>query len=289
MQHDMYRPAAVASFSAGLDAAGKVLAWRNLVSAPSVGLGTMERLMPALAMDMPDKNHIEGAFDLPYAIEHISVRQIRSKTPIPVGSWRSVGHSYNAFFVESFVDELAHAAGQDPVAWRLALLGGHPRHRAVLEKAAAHAGWGQPLPPGRARGVALHESFGSICAQVAEVSIVDGEPRVHRVVCVIDCGVVVNPDTVEAQMHSAIVYGLSAALYGEITVRDGRIEQSNYGDYRMLSMEAMPQIEVIALPGSDLPGGVGEPGTPPIAPAVANALFALTGKRLRRLPLRLAG
>ncbi|CAG1019835.1 xanthine dehydrogenase YagR molybdenum-binding subunit [Burkholderiaceae bacterium] len=287
MQHDMYRPAAVARFAAALDDAGRPLAWLNRVCAPSVGLGTMERLMPSLAMDMPDKNHIEGAFDLPYDIANLSVRQIRSKTPVPVGSWRSVGHSYNAFFTECFIDELAHAARQDPYAYRRSLLGRHPRHRAVLELAAAQAGWGRALPAGRARGIALHESFGSICAQVAEVSVAGGEVRVHRVVCALDCGTVVNPDTVEAQMQGAIVYGLSAALHGEITIKGGRVEQGNFPSYDTVKLAGMPRIDTHIVPSNAPPGGVGEPGTPPIAPAVANALFALTGKRLRKLPLRL--
>ncbi len=289
MQHDMYRPVAMASFAAVLDEQGRPAAWLNRVAAPSVGLATSERLMPAFASDMPDKNQAEGAFDLAYAVPNLRVQQLRVKTPVPVGYWRSVGHSYNAFFTEGFIDELAHLAGQDPVAYRLALLADKPRHRAVLQLAAETAGWSQPLPKGRARGVAVHESFGGWCAQVAEVSLGEGgQPRVERVVCVIDCGIVVNPDTVRAQMESAIVFGLSAALYGEITIKGGRVEQSNYPSQEVLRMAQMPKIEVHIVRSSAPPGGVGEPGTPPIAPAVANALFALTGKRLRRLPLRAA-
>jgi isoquinoline 1-oxidoreductase beta subunit len=286
MQHDMYRPAAMARFVAALDEQGRPQAWLNRVAAPSIGLSTTERLLPSMAADSPDKNQIEGAFDLPYAIPNLSVRQLRVKTPVPVGSWRSVGHSYNAFFTEGFIDELAHAARQDPFEYRRSLLADKPRHRAVLELAATKAGWAQALPAGRARGIALHESFGSWCAQVAEVSLQDGQVRVHRVVCAIDCGVVVNPDTVEAQMQSAIVYGLSAALYGEITLKNGRVEQSNFPDYEAIRLAQMPQIDVHIMPSSAAPGGVGEPGTPPIAPAVANALFALTGRRIRDLPLR---
>ncbi|MEJ6003234.1 xanthine dehydrogenase family protein molybdopterin-binding subunit [Paucibacter soli] len=288
MQHDMYRPAAMASFEAALDEAGRPLAWLNRVAAPSVGQSTMQRLLPSMAMDAPDKNHIEGAFDLPYALPHLSVRQLRVATPVPVGSWRSVGHSYNAFFTESFIDELAHAAGQDPFEYRRGLLAAKPRHRAVLELAAAQAGWGQALPAGHARGIALHESFGSICAQVAEVSLEDsGKPRVHRVVCALDCGIVVNPDTVRAQMEGAIVYGLSAALFGEITIKNGAVEQDNFPSYEVLRLAQMPRVETHLVPSSAAPGGVGEPGTPPIAPALANALFALTQQRLRHLPLRL--
>ncbi|HJV95457.1 MAG TPA: xanthine dehydrogenase family protein molybdopterin-binding subunit, partial [Albitalea sp.] len=286
MQHDMYRPAAVARFAAVLDDAGRPLAWMNRVAAPSVGHGMVERLLPAMAMDMPDKNQIEGAFELPYAIANLSVRQVRSSTPVPVGSWRSVGHSYNAFFTESFIDELAHAAKQDPFEYRRALLAQRARHRAVLELAAREAGWGRPLPAGRARGIALHESFGSICAQVAEVSLGEGGVRVHRVVCALDCGSVVNPDTVQAQLQGAIVYGLTAALFGEITIKDGRVEQTSFPSYEMLRLAQMPVIDTHIVASHAAPGGVGEPGTPPIAPAMANALFALTGKRARRLPLR---
>jgi isoquinoline 1-oxidoreductase beta subunit len=287
MQHDMYRPAALAEFRAGLDAQGRVTAWTNRVVAQSVGFDSVRRLMPLAASNMPDKNQIEGAFDLPYGFEHIGVRQLRPEIHVPVGSWRSVGHSYNAFFTESFIDELAHATGQDPLAYRRALLGKHPRHRAVMELAASKAGWDKPLPAGRARGLAVHESFGSFCAQVAEVSVQDGKVRVHRVVCAIDCGIVVNPDTVEAQMQSSIVYGLSAALMGEITIAHGRVEQSSFTDYDALRMPQMPVIETHIVPSAEPPGGVGEPGTPPIAPAVANAVFALTKQRIRALPIRL--
>ncbi|MBA4110601.1 MAG: acylaldehyde oxidase [Leptothrix sp. (in: Bacteria)] len=288
MQHDMYRPAALSTFRAAIDAKGGVTAWTNRVASQSIGLDWMGRLLPWAASDTPDKNQIEGAFDIPYAFDSVEVRQVRPQTNVPVGSWRSVGHSYNAFFTESFVDELAHALGQDPVAFRLARLGRHARHKAVLDMAASKAGWGQPLPAGVARGVALHESFGSICAQVAEVSIVDKALKVGRVVCVIDCGVVVNPDTVEAQMQSSIAYGLSAALFGEITIADGRVAQSNFNDYDAVRMVNMPPVETHIMRNTHAPGGVGEPGTPPIAPAVANALFALTGQRVRSLPIKLA-
>jgi isoquinoline 1-oxidoreductase beta subunit len=288
MQHDMYRPAALSDFRAALDAKGKVTAWRNRVVAQSVSYGAVQRLLPIAASDTPDKNQIEGAFDIPYDIGHIDVRQIRPQTHVPVGSWRSVGHSYNAFFTECFADELAHASGQDPLAWRMERLSRHPRHRAVLTLAATKAGWGQPLPAGRGRGIALHESFGSICAEVAEVSVVDGQVKVHRVVCAIDCGTVVNPDTVEAQMQSSIVYGLSAALFGEITLAQGRVEQASFPGYDAVRLAHMPVIETHVVPSTAAPGGVGEPGTPPIAPAVCNALFALTQRRIRALPIRLA-
>ena len=288
MQHDMYRPAAKSKFSGALDGQGKISAWTNRVAAPSVGFDTMQRLMGNMAMDMPDKNHIEGAFDQPYEIPNLKIEQVRSKTPVPVGSWRSVGHSYNAFFVESFMDEMAHAAGKDPYEFRRSLLQNHPRHRAVLELAATKAGWGQPIAVGTARGIALHESFAAICAQVAEVSMdKDNNIKVHRVVCAIDCGIVVNPKIVEQQMESAIIFGLTAALYGEITIKNGPVEQTNFPNYDMLRMAQSPRIDTYILPSTLPPGGVGEPGTPPIAPAVANALFALTGKRLRKLPLKM--
>lgn len=286
-RHDLYRPAAWADFHAVLDAQGQAVAWHNRVAAQSPSNDATKRLLPWAASDSPDKNQIEGAFDLPYDIPNLAVRQVRLKGHVPVGYWRSVGHSYNAFFVESFADEVAHAAGQDPLAWRRARLGQHPRHLAVLERAAKEAGWGQALPAGRARGIALQEAFGSICAQVAEVSVEDGQVRVHRVVCAIDCGAVVNPDTVEAQMQGSIVFGLSAALFGEVTLAQGRVEQSSFTDYPMVKLSHMPKIEVHILRNAHAPGGVGEPGVPPLAPAVANALFALTGQRLRSLPLRL--
>lgn len=286
-QHDLYRPAAWADFRAVLDDKGQTVAWHNRVAAQSPTYGATQRLLPWAAADSPDKNQIEGAFDLPYDIPNLNVRQVRLKGHVPVGYWRSVGHSYNAFFVESFADELAHAAGQDPLAWRRSRLGAHPRHLAVLERAAKEAGWGQPLPAGRARGIALQEAFGSICAQVAEVSVEAGQVRVHRVVCAIDCGVVVNPDTVEAQMQGSIVFGLSAALHGEVTLAQGRVQQASYTDYPMVKLAQTPRIDVHIMRNAHAPGGVGEPGVPPLAPAVANAVFTLTGQRLRSLPLRL--
>jgi isoquinoline 1-oxidoreductase beta subunit len=209
------------------------------------------------------------------------------KSPIPVLWWRSVGHSHTAFAMESVIDELARAAGLDPLAYRRKLLAGQPRHLGVLELAAVKAGWGSPLPAGRARGIAVHESFGSYVAQVAEVSVQEDRIRVHRVVCAIDCGIAVNPLTIEAQMQSGVAFGLGAALESRITFKDGRVQQSNFDDYRVLRLPDMPQVEVHIVPSREKPGGVGEPGTPPIAPAVANAVAALTGQRLRELPLKL--
>ena len=206
---------------------------------------------------------------------------------VPVGFWRSVGHSANAFFSEGFVDELAHAAGADPVKFRLAMLADMPRHAAVLQRAADEAGWGRAMPAGRALGVALHESFDSIVAEVAEVSIEDGRPRVHRVTCAVDCGIVVNPGIVAQQMEGGVIFGLSAALHGRIDIIDGVVKQRSFPDYPLVAMKDAPQVAVHIVASTRPPGGVGEPGVPPIAPAVANAVFALTGQRLRELPLAL--
>jgi isoquinoline 1-oxidoreductase beta subunit len=295
IQHDVYRPMAAARFRAALDREGNIVGWHNRVVGQSCTGGLTARLLPAAASDMmKDKTTVEGAFDLPYAMPSRRVEHVLTHEPVPVGFWRSVGHSYNAFFTECFVDECAHAAGKDPYAYRRAMLAGAPRHRKVLEVAAEKAGWGAALPEGRkgaarGRGIALAESFHSIVAQVAEVEIVDHIPRVRRVVCVIDCGFAVNPSTVVAQMESGIVFGLSAALYGEISIANGRVEQSNFHDYDVLHMPDAPAIEVhIVNSGIEFLGGVGEPGTPPIAPAVCNAIFAATGKRVRALPIRLA-
>jgi isoquinoline 1-oxidoreductase beta subunit len=226
--------------------------------------------------------------EMPYAVPNVKVEWVRAEPGIPIGFWRSVGNSQNSFIVESFIDELAHAAGKDPFEYRRGLLEKHPRHKAVLELAAEKADWGQPLPAGRFRGIALQESFGSYVAEVAEVSVSpENKVKVHRVVCAVDCGVIVNPDIVVAQMESGIVYGLSAALSGEITIKDGRAVQSNFNDYPILRMNEMPVVEVHLVKSTEAPGGVGEPGTPPAAPAVCNAIFAATGKRVRKLPIRL--
>jgi isoquinoline 1-oxidoreductase beta subunit len=283
LRHDVYRPAAVARFSAALDAAGNLLAYDNKSVSGSIGHQYFSRSM-GLPGFGPDKTTAEGEFDMQYEIANQRVAHVIVDSAVPLGYWRSVGHSHNAFFKESFIDELAHAAGKDGAAFRRALLAKHPRHLAVLDAALAQAG---TAPAGRAHGVALHQSFGSIVAQVAQVSVEGSEIRVHRVVCAIDCGIAVNPNIVAQQMESAVVFGLSAALAGEITIRDGRIEQSNFHDYPVLRMAQAPQVETIIIPSAEPPEGVGEPGTPPIAPAVANAVFVLTGRRLRSLPLRL--
>lgn len=247
----------------------------------------MARVLPALSgpVDMPDKTASEGLYDQPYAIAHQRIAHQATLSGVPVGFWRSVGHSHNAFFTESFVDELAHAAGADPLAYRLSLLDGLPRHAAVLRLAAEKAGWGQALTKGRARGLALHESFGSIVAQVLELSLEGGKPRVHRIVCAIDCGIVVNPGIVAQQMESAVIFGLTAALFGRIDIKGGEVQQKSFPDYPLLTLAQTPVIETHLIQSEHPPSGVGEPGTPPVAPALANAWFALTGERKRRLPL----
>jgi len=289
MTHDVYRPTAASRFRAGVDASGNIVSWYNRIVGQSCTGGLTARLMPAAASDlMKDKTTVEGAFDLPYALPNRLVEHVLTHEPIPVGYWRSVGHSYNAFFTESFIDECAAAAGTDPVAFRLALLRDAPRFGKVLEVVAEKAGWQTPPPGGVARGVAIAESFHSIVAQLAEVEVTDGSVHVRRVVCAVDCGFAVNPDIVAAQMESAIIFGLTAALHGEITLKDGRVEQSNFPSYEMVRLASAPRIEVhIVNSGLEHLGGIGEPGTPPIAPAVCNALFKLTGKRIRSLPIRL--
>jgi isoquinoline 1-oxidoreductase beta subunit len=281
-RHDFYRPASYHRLRAGLDAAGQPAAWTHRAVAPSI----MARVFPGTVQNGLDGEAVEGAVEMPYAVPNVSVDYVLTDTGIPVGFWRSVNHSYNAFAVESFIDELAHAAGRDPYAYRQALLVNAPRYLRALELAATRAGWGTALPDGVFRGIAVHRSFESYVAQVAEVSVgQDGTVRVHRVVCAVDCGPVVNPDTVEAQMQSGIVYGLTAALYGEVGIEGGRAVQGNFNDYLMLRMGEMPLVETHIVPSTDPQGGVGEPGTPPIAPAVCNAVFAATGKRIRRLPI----
>jgi isoquinoline 1-oxidoreductase beta subunit len=294
MRHDVYRPMARSRLRCALDDSGAIAAWHHRIVGQSCTQGLTARLMPAAASDlMKDKTMAEGAYDLPYAMPNRRVEHVLARQPVPVGYWRSVGHSYNAFFVEAFLDEVAHAAGKDPYEYRRAMLRNAPRHLRVLDAAASLGRWGRPLAARKGvragRGIALAESFHSIVAQVAEVEIdAKSAIRVRRVACAIDCGAAVNPPIVVAQMQSGIVFGLTAALYGEITLKAGRVEQGNFGDYRMLSMAECPEIEVeIVESGWDNLGGVGEPGTPPIAPAVANAVFAITGKPVRRLPIRL--
>jgi len=282
--HDVYRPAALARFTASLDAHGRLLAWHNTSASGAIGHQYFPRNLGLPGMG-PDKTTAEGEYDMQYEIPNQRIAHVIVDSAVPLGYWRSVGHSHNAFFKEGFIDEVAHAAGQDGVAFRRALLKNHPRHLAVLDAALNKAG---APAAGRAHGVALHQSFGSIVAQVAEVAVDGSEIRVHRVVCAIDCGIVVNPNIVAQQMESAVVFGLSAALAGEITIREGRVQQSNFGDYPLLRMGQAPQVETVIVTSAAPPEGVGEPGVPPVAPAVAAAVFKLTGRRLRSLPLRLA-
>ncbi|HWP39240.1 MAG TPA: xanthine dehydrogenase family protein molybdopterin-binding subunit [Gemmatimonadales bacterium] len=282
VQHEYYRPASYHRLRAGLGSNGRPVAWSHRIVAPSI----MARVFPNTVRNGLDQETVEGAVGLPYAIPNVHVDYVLADTGIPVGFWRSVNNSFNAFVVECFIDELAHAAKQDPYEYRRTLLANAPRHLATLELAASKAGWGSALPAGVSRGIAVHKSFESFVAQVAEVSVSqDGTVRVHRVVCAVDCGPVVNPSIVEAQMESGIVYGLTAALYGEITIDRGRVVQSNFHDYPMLQLAQMPKVEVYIVPSTDAQGGAGEPGTPPIAPAVCNAIFAATGKRIRKLPI----
>ncbi len=284
MTHDVYRPAALARFAGSLDAAGTIIAYDNKSVSGAIGHQYFPRNL-GLPGGGPDKTTAEGEFDMQYEIANQRVAHVIADSAVPIGYWRSVGHSHNAFFKEGFIDELAHAAGQDGVAFRRALLKRHPRDLAVLDAAVAAAG---TAPEGRAHGVALHRSFGSICAQVAEVSVTGREIRVHKVWCAIDCGLAVNPNIIAQQMESCVIFGLSAALGGEVTLKDGRIEQRNFHDYPVLRMDQAPVVETIIMKNAHHPEGVGEPGVPPVAPAVAGAVFKLTGQRLRALPLRLA-
>ncbi len=280
-----YRPQAHNRLTATLGADGRPLAWTHTQVIQSIVKGTpFEKMMTDPKTGIDAIQH-EGASELPYAVPNLRVEVHDAVQPVPVLWWRSVGHTNTAFAVESFIDECAHAAGADPVAYRTALLAAQPRHLAVLQLAAEKAGWGTKPPAGRARGVAVHASFGSVVAEIAEVSLVAGRPKVHRVIAAIDCGLAVNPGQVAAQVESAICYGLSAALYGEVTLVDGHVVQSNFDDYPVVRLSDMPAVEVHIVPSTAAPTGVGEPGTPPIAPAVANALYALTRARARRLPL----
>lgn len=288
MHGDFYRPSAYNKMSAGIDAAGKPVFWNHRIVSPSI----MATLGPGLfgfapPPDRLDDTAVEGASTLPYDMQNLFVDWVPSSPGIPVGFWRSVGSSHTAFSTECFLDEVAFEAKKDPLAFRLSLLAKHPRHAGVLKLAAEKAGWHKPAPKGIFRGIAVHESFMSYVAQVAEVSVdkKTGKVKVHRIVCAIDCGQVVNPDTVAAQMESCIIFGLTAAFYGEITVKNGRIEQRNFYDYKMLRMNEAPKIETYIVPSTEKHGGVGEPGTPPTAPAVVNAIFAATGKRIRTLPI----
>ena len=290
MQAGYFRPAYLHVLRAGLDAQGQPVAWQQRIVGQSILAGSPFEAM--MVKNGIDATSVEGAANLPYAIPHLRVDLHSPKLAVPVQWWRSVGSTHTAYSTETFIDELASAAGRDPVEYRRELLAAHPRHRGVLDLAAAKAGWAEPLAPGQAgerrgRGVAVHESFHSYVAQVAEVTVKpDGNFHVDRVVCAVDCGLAINPDIVRAQMEGGIGFGLSAALTGAITLKDGRIAQGNFDTYPVLRIHEMPAVDVHIVPSAEPPTGVGEPATPVIAPAVANALFVATGKRLRNLPLR---
>ncbi len=293
MRHDFYRPATVSRLRAALDADGRVTAFVAHSAGQAPFKAYSKRVGFLLTQAGPDRTSSEGTWDQPYAFPALHASHSETESAIPVGLWRSVGHSHQAFFVESFLDELAAAAKQDPAAYRATLLQSHPRALRVLQLAAAKSGWGEPLERAedgrpRARGIALHAGYGSVVAEVAEVSVaIDGRIRVHRVVAAVDCGLPVNPNIIAQQIESGIIDGLSTALNGELVVDGGTPRQSNFQDYRLLRIDECPVIEVHIVPSLDAPSGVGEPGLPPIAPAVANALFTLTGTRLRSLPLRM--
>jgi isoquinoline 1-oxidoreductase beta subunit len=283
MRAGWYRPMYYHTLQAGLDAQGNLVAWKHVIVGQSILAGTAFESM--MVKDGVDLTSVEGASTLPYAIPNLAVSLHSPKLGVPVQWWRSVGSTHTAFATECFLDEIAREAKKDPFELRRALLGKHPRHKAVLEAAAARADWGKPLPAGRARGIAVHESFNTYVAQVVEISA----KKIERVVCAVDCGVAVNPNIIAMQMESGIGFGLSAALTGAITLKDGLVEQSNFHDYPLLRMNEMPRVETVIIPSKEKPTGVGEPATPVIAPALANALLALEGKPVRSLPLSAQG
>ena len=282
LTHGFYRPNTHNVFRAALDASGKPTAWFTR----AVGAGLL-RQRGGVPAGQVDGTSMAGLRDLPYDIPNVRIEWVDKDVGVPVGFWRSVGSSQNAFIVETFVDELAHLAGQDPYEYRRALLGKSHRHKAVLELAAARASWGAPLPAGQGRGIAVCFSYASYSAHVAEVSVADdGTVRVHRLVCAIDCGIAVNPDQVKAQMEGGAVYAMTATLYGQITLDAGRVQQTNFHTYPMMRIAETPVTEVHILESGQPPGGLGEPGVPTVAPAICNAIFAATGKRVRRLPIQ---
>jgi isoquinoline 1-oxidoreductase beta subunit len=278
-----YRPIFLHTVKAGLDAQGNPVAWKHRIVGQSILAGTP--FEAALVKNGIDETMVEGVSDSPYAIPNFRAELTTAQVGVPVLWWRSVGHTHTAYVMETMIDELAANAGKDPVEFRRALLKDHPRHRGVLDLVAEKAGWGQPLPQGRFRGVAVHESFSTFVAQVAEIAMDDqGGFRVERVVCAVDCGVPVNPDQIRAQMEGGIGFGLGAILHSQITLTDGKVDQANFDSYQVLRVQEMPRVEVHIVPSAAPPNGVGEPGVPPIGPALANALFAATGRRVRVLP-----
>lgn len=288
MRGGYYRPMFHHQLSAGLDDQGKLVGWRHRLVGQSILAGSP---FAAGIKNGVDRVSVEGAVNLPYAVPDMLVDLHSPEDGMPVHWWRSVGSTHTAFSTECFIDELAQAAGKDPVAWRLSMLDKHPRHAAVLKLAAEKAGWGTPLPQDKAgqrrgRGVAVHESFRTIVAEVAEVTVKDdGSYRVDRVVCAVDCGIAINPDIVRAQVEGSVGFALSAAMYGAITLTEGKVDQSNFHDYQPIRIAEMPRVEVHILPSGGNPTGIGEPAVPPLAPALANALAAATGKRVRKLPI----
>jgi isoquinoline 1-oxidoreductase beta subunit len=283
IMHDQYRPATYNLLRGGIDASGKIIAWEHRIAGPSI----LARAFPNAVKGSLDGSSTMGASDIPYSFDHARVSYAMVNPGVPVGFWRSVGSSQNAYITECFFDELAALAGRDPLQARLQLLGEGSRHTGALTLAAEKAGWGKTLPAGHAQGIAVAKSFNTWAAQVAEVSIERGRVRVHRVTCAVDCGLIINPDSIRAQMESAVVYGLTACIKGEITIAGGKVEQSNFDNYPLLRIDECPEIDVHIVDSSESPSGIGEPGVPPVAPAVANAVFALTGKPVRSLPIRL--
>ena len=282
MRGGRYRPAYVHKLRAGIDADGNLIAWENHIVGQSILKGTAFEAL--LVKDGVDGTSVEGSANLPYAIPNLNVGLTTTDVQVPTLWWRAVGSTHTAYATEVFMDEVVEAAGKDPVAYRLAMLKNHPRHAGVLKLAAEKAGWGKPLPEGRFQGVSVHESFSSYVAQVAEVSVVDGEIKVHRVVCAVDCGTAINPDTIKAQVEGGIGFGLGAVSSEEITLVNGEVEQGNYDLYEPLRIDAMPAVEVHIVASDARPTGIGEPGVPPVGPAVANAVYRATGQRIRVLP-----
>jgi isoquinoline 1-oxidoreductase subunit beta len=283
VRHDLYRPFGMARLVAGLDADGMPIAWTIRIAGPSF----VASLVPGFGASFIDRSFLSGlAEEMPYAVPNYRVDYVVRQSPVPVGVWRAINYTQNAYYKECFVDEMAHAAGSDPYLYRRRLLRNSPKNLAVLDAAAKTASWGSPLPAGVFRGIAVNEACGSFCAQVVEAAVADGNVRVNRVVAAIDSGHVVNPLSVEMQTQGAIVYALTAALYGEITIKDGAAEQANFDDYEMLRIADAPKVETVMVPSGDFWGGVGEPPVPPLAPALCNAVFAATGKRIRSLPLK---
>jgi isoquinoline 1-oxidoreductase beta subunit len=284
IKHDYYRPVTYIKLQAAIDAQGMPTAWKEHVVQPSL----LKRLSGSLdAMKGVDRISVDGAATLPYAIPNIRVDYTEADPGVPYGFWRSVGNSVNGYVTEAFIDELAAVAGKDPYEFRRGLLSKDPRQRAVLELTAEKSGWGKPLPPGRFRGIAVHEAFGSIIGQATEISVsAAGAIRVHKITCIVDCGWVVNPDTIKAQMEGGILYGLTAALKGEITIKDGRVVQSHFGDYQAMRINESPETEVFIVPSTEAPGGIGEPSTAVAAGSLVNAVYAATGKRIYQLPIK---